>query len=381
MNLASRIPKFPTITLAAFLAVFLMAGNAFAIDQPPQEPQQQRAWLVGHLVTDMEALGTFDGNALARVPAIVNALTDDQVALLAQYYYLTRSKTEQDAYLYALQQQGYTEEQVNAAKAQIADLLTVMNDQTVTCYDQFASMPEPVQYLGQVCYASVPGWCCNARCYVPDWYYDNGCYVGPCYNAAYAGAWSVPIYSAYYNHGSHFYTTYHNVANTVHSNRSTRMANRDANRLRNQGNWTNTLAHDRLLNRASTRFAANRPNHVANRRSAVRNAHAFVNHAGTNRARTGNRKAGVHNQASKSHANRASAVHPAKVQRQAAKAHMNHAAARHPAQIHRQAAKAHARHASASHARASRSTAHASHPRSAAHARAHASSGGHSKHR
>ena len=101
-----------------------MAGTAFAIDQPPQDPQQQRAWLVGHLVTDMEALGTFDGNTLAKVPAIVNALTDDQVALLAQYYYLTRSKTEQDAYLYALQQQGYTDEQVNAAKAQIADLLT-----------------------------------------------------------------------------------------------------------------------------------------------------------------------------------------------------------------------------------------------------------------
>ena len=51
-----------------------------------------------------------------------------------------------------------------------------MNDQTVACYDQFAPMPQPVQYLAQICYASVPGWCCHARCFVPDWYYDNGCY-------------------------------------------------------------------------------------------------------------------------------------------------------------------------------------------------------------
>ena len=126
MNPASLILKPLTrIATAVLLAVFLMAGTAFAIDQPPQEPEQQRAWLVGHLVTDMEALGTFDGNTLAKVPAIVNTLTDDHVALLAQYYFLTRSKTEQDASLYALQQQGDAEAQVSTAKAEIADLLTV----------------------------------------------------------------------------------------------------------------------------------------------------------------------------------------------------------------------------------------------------------------
>ena len=134
-------PRILTRTAVSLLAVFLMAGTALAIDQPPQEPQQQRAWLVGHLVTDMEALGTFDGNTLAKVPGIVNALTDDQVALLAQYYFLTRSKTEQDASLYAMQQQGYADEQVNEAKAEIADLLTAMNDQIEACYAQFVPMP------------------------------------------------------------------------------------------------------------------------------------------------------------------------------------------------------------------------------------------------
>ena len=81
-------------------------------------------------------------------------------------------------------------------------------------------MPQPVQYLAQICYASVPGWCCHARCFVPEWYYDNGCFVGPCFNAACSGPWAVPVCNAYYNHGSHFYSTYHNVANTVHINRS-----------------------------------------------------------------------------------------------------------------------------------------------------------------
>ena len=117
-----QIPNFLTKTAAAFLLVMLMAGTAVAIGEPPQDSQQQRAWLVGHLVTDMQALGTFDGNAIARVPAIVNALTDNQVALLTQYYYLTRSKAGQDASLYAMQQQGNTEEQVNEAKGRIADL-------------------------------------------------------------------------------------------------------------------------------------------------------------------------------------------------------------------------------------------------------------------
>ena len=70
-----------TWAAAVLLAVFLAAGTALAIDQPPQGADQQRAWLVGHLVSDMEALGTFDGNTLAKVPGIVNGLTDDQVAL------------------------------------------------------------------------------------------------------------------------------------------------------------------------------------------------------------------------------------------------------------------------------------------------------------
>ena len=63
MNPASQVPK-STVGAAFLLAVFLTAGSSLAVDQPPQEPEQQRAWLVGHVVTDMEALGTFGGNGV-----------------------------------------------------------------------------------------------------------------------------------------------------------------------------------------------------------------------------------------------------------------------------------------------------------------------------
>ena len=129
----------------------------------------------------------------------------------------------------------------------------------------------------------MPGWCCHARCYVPDWYYDNGCFVGPCFNAAYAGSWAVPVCNAYYDHGSHFYATYHNVANTVYVNRSINLAHRHADWFRHHGDWHNTLAHDRLLHQSRhnslTAFPPARQNHVGNRTSAVHNPHAPAAHA------------------------------------------------------------------------------------------------------
>jgi hypothetical protein len=295
---------------------------------------------------------------------------------LSQYYFLTRSKTEQDAGLYAMQQQGYADEQVNAAKAQVADLLTVMNDQAVACYDQFATMPQPVQFLAQVCYASVPGWCCYAQCYVPEWYYDNGCFVGPCFNAAYAGAWAVPVCRAYYDHGSHFYTTYHNIANTVHARRSTRLAKRHANWFRNHGDLHRTLSHDRLLARSPTasrttptRSPVSAQNRVGNRALAVHNRQATAAQAGAKHVRTASYKPAVHNRKSKAGSRNTAARQP-KARRQAAQAHVRRASASHP-RASRPAA----------HAARPRPAAHASHPRAAAHAQAHAKSGGHSKHR
>jgi hypothetical protein len=70
----------------------------------------------------------------------------------------------------------------------------------------------------------------------------NGCFVGPCFNAACSGAWAVPVCNAYCDHGSHFYATYYNVTNTVHIRRSINVANHRANWLRRHGDWHDMLA-------------------------------------------------------------------------------------------------------------------------------------------
>ena len=365
------------IQAAVILTTVFAATAVFAIDQPPQDPEQQCAWLIGHVITDMEALGTFDGNALAKVPGIVNALTDDQVALMAQYYYLTRSKTEQDASLYSLQQQGYSDDQVNAAKAEIADLLTALNDQTVACYNQFVPMPQPVQYLSYVIYASVPGWCCHARCFVPEWYYNDGCYVGPCFNADYAGIWGVPVCRAYYDHGSRFYGRYHNVANTVYVNHSMKLAKRHAKWLRHQGDWRSVVAHDRLLHQSPTvrpapptRLPAGNLGRYA---PGTRNLAA---HPGAKQHYPNNNHKVAQQRNHKPQRNHAKAARLPKSQHKAAKTHAAHAAPK----LH-QGAKPHVNHASAPHphaAHAGHAQGHAArpHPQHAAGAKS-----GHARHK
>ena len=286
------------------------------------------------------------------------------MAILSQYYYLTRSKTEQDASLYAMQQQGCTDEQLIAAKAQIADLLTAMNEQIAACYAQLAAMPQPVVYAAQVCYATVPGWCCRAGCFVPDWYYDNGCFVGPCCNAAWAGPWAGPVFVAYHNHGSHFYAAYHHVANATYANRSRDLAKRSADWLRGQGNWRAALAHDRLLNRART----------ANRQPAAQLRPKIQGHVGSQPLS----KRAVHATARPVQAG----GHEPVVHQQKSTPRPGHVSAAHRPPVVHQAAKPHASHAAAAHAHAPRPAAHASHPRPAAHAshphsapHAHASAG------
>jgi hypothetical protein len=289
MNPANRTWMSRTRTLAVLLlTAFLPLGNAMAVDAPPQEPQQQRLWLAVHLLADMEALGTFDQNAIAAVPAIINTATDSQVALLAQYYYLTRSKTDQDAYLFSLPQYGYTAADVNAVQGQAAEVLTMINGQLAGCHNQFALMPQPIQYIAQLIYASVPGWCCGAGCFVPEWYYINGCFVGPCLNSAFAGVWAVPICAAYYDHGSHFYTRYHPHVKLV-----THPAKHPADL--HPGDRRDTRVRDRIEhpvqagNHASwTRPSVGTQQRAGNRSSAIRSDRVSIAHAGWGRGATGN---------------------------------------------------------------------------------------------
>jgi hypothetical protein len=315
------------IVLAVGAVLALQPANCcVATERPPREPERIRTWLVGHLVADMEALGTFGGTEFAKVPRIVNALTDDQAALLARYYVLTRRKTEQDAYLYALQRQGYADEQINEAKAAVAELLTALNDRAVACYDEFVTMPEPVLYLAQVCYASVPGWCCRAGCFVPDWYYDGGCYLGPCFDSACAGAWAVSVCNAYRDHGSRFYSTYHGIPPAVRAARSTHMARRDANRFRHQGDWKGIVTHGRLLSPTSIgrhgappRMASGANGRADVPGSARKRAGPKRYHLGAVRHRDlqspashlpATRPHGAPSQATRAHSGRASTPHP-----------------------------------------------------------------------
>ena len=156
---------------------------------------------------------------------LVNSLTDDQVGLLARFYYLTREKTEQDAQLYAVQQTE-SEDALAQAKAQVADLLAQLQSQIQQTYSELATINPGCETLCQVAYASVPGWCAYNQYAIPDWYYNNGCYVGPVYSAGYCGAYAVPVYNAFYNRaatttsGTAGYTQHRQIDSTPVRSRS-----------------------------------------------------------------------------------------------------------------------------------------------------------------
>ena len=201
--------------LATVLVLVSLTGTCLATDQPPETAPQQRAWLLSHLVTDMQGVGSFTSDDVARTVTLVNALTDDQVSLLARFYCLTREKTEQDARLYAVQLSD-TEEALAQAKAQVADLLTRQHNRIEQTYSELATVNPGCQTLCQVAYASVPGWCAYNRYAIPDWYFNNGCYVGPVFSAGYCGAYAVPVYGTFYDRGSRY--NYWNSRTYVHNN-------------------------------------------------------------------------------------------------------------------------------------------------------------------
>ena len=78
--------------LATVLVLACLTGTCLATDQPPETAPQQRAWLLSRLVTDMQSVGSFTSDDIARTVTLVNSLTDDQVSLLARFYYLTRAR-------------------------------------------------------------------------------------------------------------------------------------------------------------------------------------------------------------------------------------------------------------------------------------------------
>ena len=207
LNGLVRYRRIVTQIVVKFVVAALLGpgliGTALAVDPPPATAAQQRAWLVGHLVTDMQNVGSFSSADVARMTALVNGLTDDQAALLSQFYFLTRAKAEQDVALYDAGQ-TQTGDALAQARAQVAGLLAQLQSQIQQTYAELAAANSGCQTLGQLTYASVPGWCADNQYAIPDTYYNGGCYVGPAYSAAYCGAYAAPVYRTFYNQGSRY---------------------------------------------------------------------------------------------------------------------------------------------------------------------------------
>ena len=173
------------------------------------------------------------------------------MALLAQYYYLTRSKTEQDASLYAMQQQGYGDEQVNKAKAQIADLLTAMNTRPWRATTSSSRCPSRCSTCPT---SSTPA--CRGGAATPG----ASCRNGTTRTTATSGHASMPPTRAIgqlrlpnlLRPRQPVLLRYHNVANTVYVNHSVKLAKRHAKWLRHQDDWRSVVAHDRLQHQSPT---------------------------------------------------------------------------------------------------------------------------------
>ena len=185
--------------LLSLTLLLALAANAFAIPQPPPDPDAQRDWLTSHLLADMKAMnGAFAPADCQKAADLVGHLPPDQLAVAVKLYWATRTKTRKDANLYELQQEGYDDEQVNAAKAVVAPVLTQLQ---TDCDQDYGTLVQPQPWLAQAVYASCPGWCYNVGIGCPDWYWGNNGYLGCCFNGGYCGGWGSPLYNCAWDNG------------------------------------------------------------------------------------------------------------------------------------------------------------------------------------
>jgi hypothetical protein len=188
MNFA--IPTLLRAAAAAILLASVLAGTTVAVERPPVRPEQQRAWLTDRIVADMQAMGMFSGGEIAETVNLVDSLTDEQVVLLVRLYVLMREIVEQDAQLLA----------VDSSETLVGLRRTIRR-----AYWELVAISPGCRTLCEVAYATVTGWCARWRHAVPDWYYQGGCYVGPCRSARYGGAYSVRAYKTHFDSGSRHY--------------------------------------------------------------------------------------------------------------------------------------------------------------------------------
>ena len=82
-----RMPKQSLFLLvAAVLLICGLATSSLAADQPPKSAPQQRAWLLSHLVTDMQSADRYASADVAQTVTRVNNMSPAQIGTLARYY-------------------------------------------------------------------------------------------------------------------------------------------------------------------------------------------------------------------------------------------------------------------------------------------------------
>jgi hypothetical protein len=206
------------------LCCLVVGPYAVAIDKPPETPRNQRSWLQRGLGSDMAETnkgmpGTFGARDFAHDNAIKNRsagpmykTNDSDVRVLADYYYRTRVRAEDDLrqferQLFALyasanvaqfqgqfpnpQQASPTDKELEAAKADCETISALGGS--------LADKGGAVKSLGELIYASLPGFCLREKQMLPASYFDQDQasgklqYVGPVNNAVYAGAYVTPI--------------------------------------------------------------------------------------------------------------------------------------------------------------------------------------------
>jgi hypothetical protein len=210
--------KCMTLTVLCCLVIGRYAG---ALEKPPDSPTYQRSWLRDCLLSDMTEInnqipGTFADQAFQRAEAIPGVRAsrgfkisdNNDVALLADYYYCTRARAEEDLQRFRQQHMGGgqvpgqrpvpgqlpgPEQLSNPAQAGPQD--TELNsaqadgDAILDLGEKLARRTDAVKNVAALIYASLPGYFLHQRQMTPLSYFhfdpDQGSwsYVGPVYEA------------------------------------------------------------------------------------------------------------------------------------------------------------------------------------------------------
>ena len=188
-----------TLTVLCCLA---LGRYAAAVDKPPEQPTSQRSWLVENLCCDMTSTpDPFTKQDVGRIRAVSNprpraswGVGDHEVALLADYYYRTRARAEEDLQLQQLSSQNQ-EQRPDAQQAAVISegLKRARADRQAiaTLGGQLAGKGRAVQNLRRFIDASLPGFRSRENLVLtappsnPDPRYGSSDYVGPVYPVPY----------------------------------------------------------------------------------------------------------------------------------------------------------------------------------------------------